>query len=450
MPTNSPPRDSPTPPNTKSPSPDPSMSPHIGPGSVLFSPVTVVDPPASPALSIQSSRRSSLGSSSGAGILHRTYWAEDHHSQHQHAHGLPATQSTRIGGRDYAYTQYTSASLENTSIPSGRGSNGRHNSDSPASAGPNPAIDFSSLIPMYPEPPQSPDVDSRGGGSMMDLSYSPDWPTASLSAAPYAPPPYPRPGNKSGLWHPSSDPHHHGGAGPSSPYPTYGGGGGSGSGGGGASNLLIQHFNEYIPSSPYSTGTNTSSSTPSPSYFLTSMPPPTTGPFPSALSLPSSSHPHPHPHSPHSSSNSSANSRRRGPAPLATPDGAPAKKSCFHCHVTSTPLWRRDPATQRPLCNACGLYLQQRNKLRPQELIDADIDDDDGVPQVPDEEYTGPRCSHCNTRQTSVWRRSKTGAQVCNACGVYARLRGKERPLSLRRNKIKPRTKHGSSAGAGR
>ncbi|KAK7033713.1 GATA zinc finger domain-containing protein [Favolaschia claudopus] len=379
------------------------MSPHIGPGSVLFSPVTVVDPPSSPALSIQSSRRSSLGSSSSAGILHRTYWAEGY--QQQHAHGLPSTQSTRIGGRDYAYTQYTSASLENTSIPSGRTNNGsRHHNNSDSPVGPNPAIDFSSLIPMYPEPPQSPDVDSRngGGGGMMDLSYSPDWPTATLSAPPYAPPPsYPRPSNKSGLWHPSSDPHH---PGPSSP-------------GGGASNLLIQHFNEYIPSSPYSTGTNTSSSTPSPSYFLTSMPPPTTGP-----------------------SN----------APLPGPDGAPGKKSCFHCHVTSTPLWRRDPATQRPLCNACGLYLQQRNKLRPQELIDADIDDDDGTPQVPDEEYTGPRCSHCNTRQTSVWRRSKTGAQVCNACGVYARLRGKERPLSLRRNKIKPRTKHGQAGGQGR
>ncbi|KAJ7114620.1 hypothetical protein C8R43DRAFT_852617, partial [Mycena crocata] len=115
-------------------------------------------------------------------------------------------------------------------------------------------------------------------------------------------------------------------------------------------------------------------------------------------------------------------------------------KSCFHCHVTSTPMWRREPSTLRPLCNACGLYLQQRNKLRPQALIDADIDDDE--PQVPDEEYTGPKCSHCNTRQTSVWRRSKTGAQVCNACGVYARLRGKDRPLSLKRNKIKPRMKH--------
>ncbi|KAJ7618709.1 hypothetical protein FB45DRAFT_170708 [Roridomyces roridus] len=116
------------------------------------------------------------------------------------------------------------------------------------------------------------------------------------------------------------------------------------------------------------------------------------------------------------------------------------KKECFHCHVTSTPLWRREPSTQRPLCNACGLYLQQRNRLRPQELIDADIDD--GEPEVPDELYTGPKCSHCGTRQTSVWRRNKEGAQVCNACGVYMRLRGKERPLSLKRNKIKPRTKH--------
>jgi hypothetical protein len=41
-----------------------------------------------------------------------------------------------------------------------------------------------------------------------------------------------------------------------------------------------------------------------------------------------------------------------------------------------------------------------------------------------------------------VWRRSKTGARLCNACGVYARLRGRDRPLTLRRNKIKPRCKH--------
>ncbi|KAJ7169245.1 hypothetical protein C8R43DRAFT_121024 [Mycena crocata] len=156
--------------------------------------------------------------------------------------------------------------------------------------------------------------------------------------------------------------------------------------------------------------------------------------------------------SPYSSTPSSSSSPSYFPSPLSNslllsgpppsqPDGEAPKKSCFHCLATTTPLWRREPSTQRLLCNACGLYLQQRNKLRPKALIEADIDDDETA-HIPDEEYTGRKCSHCLTRRTSVWRRSKTGAQVCNACGVYARLRGRERPLSLRRNKIRPRMKH--------
>lgn len=121
-------------------------------------------------------------------------------------------------------------------------------------------------------------------------------------------------------------------------------------------------------------------------------------------------------------------------------DRSDAGRSCSHCHATTTPLWRRDPSTMKPLCNACGLYLQQRNKLRPQELIDAD--DDGDTSDESDANYVGPECSHCRTHHTSVWRRSKTGDQLCNACGVYARLRGKPRPLSLKRNKIRPRSKH--------
>lgn len=116
-------------------------------------------------------------------------------------------------------------------------------------------------------------------------------------------------------------------------------------------------------------------------------------------------------------------------------------KKCSHCQATTTPLWRRDPSTFKPLCNACGLYLQQRNRLRPQVLIDADADDGNTTDES-DANYVGPECSHCRTHHTSVWRRSKTGAQLCNACGVYLRLRGKPRPLHLKKNKIKPRSKH--------
>lgn len=127
-------------------------------------------------------------------------------------------------------------------------------------------------------------------------------------------------------------------------------------------------------------------------------------------------------------------------------DSSTGGKKCSHCNATSTPLWRREPTTLKPLCNACGLYLQQRHRHRPKELIDADQEDDESEEE--DQNYNGPECSHCHTHRTSVWRRSKTGAQLCNACGVYARLRGKDRPLSLKRKKIKPRTKHASASGS--
>ncbi|KAJ6454112.1 hypothetical protein C8R45DRAFT_1038128 [Mycena sanguinolenta] len=342
------------------------MSPH----SVLFSDHIDQSRTTTPALSMESSRRSSLSSS----MLRtpNTYWGDEHR--------LSSSQSGRPGSRDYSFPQYSSSLDESQSLPNSARSPTDYGRGSQSS---NPTIDFTGLIPMYPEP-GSPDMDSRG--QLLDLSYSNDWPTSNI--AQYAT--FQR--NKSALWHSPSD-------GSQSWSPSLPGG-----------SSMSPSYNEYSPSSPYSSATSSSSS--SPSYFLNQST--TSGMLPPTASPP----------------------RRRGASNDQTP-----KKSCFHCHVTSTPLWRREPSTQRPLCNACGLYLQQRNKLRPQELIDADIDDDD-TPQIPDEEYTGPKCSHCLTRQTSVWRRSKTGAQVCNACGVYQRLRGKERPLSLRRNKIKPRTKH--------
>ncbi|KAK7050678.1 gata zinc finger domain-containing protein [Favolaschia claudopus] len=123
----------------------------------------------------------------------------------------------------------------------------------------------------------------------------------------------------------------------------------------------------------------------------------------------------------------------------------PIPKICSHCHATRTPLWRRSPFSNLPLCNACGLYLQQRGKMRPAALIAIDAADDSGggdAEGVGIEGEDTPQCCHCQSRHTSVWRRGPGGKKLCNACGVYKRLRGRDRPLELRKNKVRPRAKH--------
>ncbi|KAF8169481.1 hypothetical protein K438DRAFT_1983307 [Mycena galopus ATCC 62051] len=135
------------------------------------------------------------------------------------------------------------------------------------------------------------------------------------------------------------------------------------------------------------------------------------------------------------------------PGPYATqfttgpaPDLCTSIKQCYNCGTTSTPLWRRDPAMQHILCNACGLYQQLRCEARPQVLIDAY--NDEGEEEPPPIRADGPQCSECGTRKTSVWRRNKDGEQVCNACGVYYRVNGRPRPLTMPQSKVKPRGKH--------
>ncbi len=64
----------------------------------------------------------------------------------------------------------------------------------------------------------------------------------------------------------------------------------------------------------------------------------------------------------------------------------------------------------------------------------------DDSAQVPE----GPICSHCQTEATSLWRR--VGERLmCNACALYFKLHGVQRPLHLNTGIVKRRNRVGSA-----
>lgn len=46
------------------------------------------------------------------------------------------------------------------------------------------------------------------------------------------------------------------------------------------------------------------------------------------------------------------------------------------------------------------------------------------------------QCTNCQTRTTSLWRRNTLGEPVCNACGLYYKLHGVNRPLAMKKDSI--------------
>jgi hypothetical protein len=55
------------------------------------------------------------------------------------------------------------------------------------------------------------------------------------------------------------------------------------------------------------------------------------------------------------------------------------------------------------------------------------------------------KCTNCSTTTTPLWRRNPEGQPLCNACGLFLKLHGVVRPLSLKTDVIKKRNRSGNS-----
>ncbi|PTU25392.1 hypothetical protein P175DRAFT_0427839 [Aspergillus ochraceoroseus IBT 24754] len=95
-----------------------------------------------------------------------------------------------------------------------------------------------------------------------------------------------------------------------------------------------------------------------------------------------------------------------------------------------------------------------RSPYEPEKYLDRSIIPSSETPTIgPLSEKTSPKsqkdtsflghsCSNCGTKSTPLWRRSPTGAMICNACGLYLKARNVARPTKRNRTQASPEGPH--------
>ncbi|KAI8884403.1 hypothetical protein K501DRAFT_332712 [Backusella circina FSU 941] len=72
--------------------------------------------------------------------------------------------------------------------------------------------------------------------------------------------------------------------------------------------------------------------------------------------------------------------------------------------------------------------------------------DNDNKKEATGSKKEGTQCTNCATTTTPLWRRNPEGEPLCNACGLFLKLHGVVRPLSLKTDVIKKRNRNSGNS----
>ncbi|OAG30448.1 hypothetical protein NEDG_01990 [Nematocida displodere] len=85
---------------------------------------------------------------------------------------------------------------------------------------------------------------------------------------------------------------------------------------------------------------------------------------------------------------------------------------CTNCGTTTTPSWRRSTNNKMLLCNACGLYQKLHGSDRPFSVTP------DGKTKAIKTNIERGICRGCGATQTSLWRKGYNNEWLCSSCGL--------------------------------
>ena len=110
----------------------------------------------------------------------------------------------------------------------------------------------------------------------------------------------------------------------------------------------------------------------------------------------------------------------------------------------------RTTSTPNTAAMATGMFsiLTQSSPSSPPESgLSSALPSRSGSPRPGSEDTGAPvTCTNCFTQTTPLWRRNPEGLPLCNACGLFLKLHGVVRPLSLKTDVIKKRNRGGANS----